>query len=107
VYRDGFIYGIDESAGSLVCLDAKDGKRKWKDGRFGNGQILLAGDLVVIGTENGRLALVEANPAAYHELAIVPVLPGIKNWNHLTLARGRAYVRNHEVMACYELPTEK
>jgi outer membrane protein assembly factor BamB len=107
VYRDGYIYGIDESAGSLTCLDAKDGKRKWKEGRYGNGQILLAGDLIVIGTENGRLALVEANPAAYHELASVPVLPGIKNWNHLTLARGRAYVRNHEVMACYELPTEK
>src|SRR5262249_36488481 len=33
VYRDGYLYGLDE--GILVCLDAKDGKRKWKDGRYG------------------------------------------------------------------------
>jgi outer membrane protein assembly factor BamB len=107
VYRAGFIYGIDDSAGSLTCLDAKDGRRKWKDGRYGNGQILLAGDVIVVGSETGKLALVEATPEAFRELANLQVLHGSKNWNHLTLARGRAYVRNHETMACYELPAEK
>jgi hypothetical protein len=34
-------------------------------------------------------------------------LDGSKNWNHLAVARGRAYVRNHEMMACYDLPTVK
>jgi outer membrane protein assembly factor BamB len=107
VYRDGFIYGIDESAGGLTCLDAGSGQRKWRDGRYGNGQILLAGDLIVVGTENGRVVLVEANPAAFREASSLRVLDGAKNWNYLALARGRAFVRNHEMMACYELPTEK
>jgi outer membrane protein assembly factor BamB len=107
VEHGGYIYGIDESAGSLACLDARDGKLKWKDGRYGNGQILLSGDLIVIGTENGKLVLVEANPEKLHELASFQALEGRKNWNHLTIARGRAYVRNHETMACYDLSEAK
>ena len=80
---------------------------KWKDGRYGNGQILLVDDLILIGTETGKLVLVEANPENYHEVASFQALEGRKNWNYLTVARGRAYVRNHEIMACYELPVAK
>jgi outer membrane protein assembly factor BamB len=104
VYHNGWVYGIDESAGGLTCLDAKDGRRKWREGRYGNGQILLVGDLIVIGSETGKLALVQATPDAHRELASFPALEGRKNWNPLTIARGRAYVRNHFQMACYELP---
>jgi outer membrane protein assembly factor BamB len=103
----GHIYGIDESAGSLTCLDAEDGRVCWKDGRYGNGQILLVGDLILVESETGKLVLVEANPDRWHEAASFQALPGRKNWNYLTVARGRAYVRNHEVMICYELPVEK
>jgi outer membrane protein assembly factor BamB len=103
----GFIYGIDEARGSLTCLDAKTGNEKWKAGSYGNGQILLVGDLIVVGTETGKLALVEANPERHHEVATFQALPGEKNWNYLTIARGRAYVRNHQVMACYDLPAAK
>jgi outer membrane protein assembly factor BamB len=106
VSHGGFIYGIDESTGNLVCLDAKTGQRKWRDGRYGNGQVLLAGDLLVVGAENGRLVLVQATPDAFRELASFPALEGRKNWNYLTIARGRAYLRNHETMVCYELPRE-
>ena len=60
VYWQGYIYGLDEDI--LVCLDAQTGQRKWKDGRFGYGQVLLAsGHLVVLGG-NGDLALVKASP---------------------------------------------
>jgi outer membrane protein assembly factor BamB len=104
-YKD-HIYGIDESRGKLVCLDLK-GKLKWADGDYGNGQVLLVGDLVVVETENGKLVLVEANPEKLHEVASFQALEGRKNWNYLTIARGRAYVRNHEIMTCYELPVKK
>ncbi len=107
VRKGEHIFGIDESAGSLVCLDAQDGKVAWKDGRYGNGQILLVGDLILIETETGKLVLVEANPEKLHEVASFQALEGRKNWNYLTVARGRAYVRNHEMMACYELPVGK
>jgi outer membrane protein assembly factor BamB len=104
VYRDGHVYAIDEAATCLTCLDVQTNQIKWKEGRYGSGQILLVGDVIVVGTEDGRLVLVEANPAAFRELASFPALLGAKNWNHLAIARGRAYLRNHEMMACYELP---
>ena len=108
VYHDGHIYGIDESAGSLACLDVNDqGRLNWKDGRYGNGQILLIGDLILIESEHGKLVLVDANPEKWHEVASFQALEGRKNWNYLTVAHGRAYVRNEEKMACYELPLEK
>lgn len=105
VLVDGFIYGLDD--GILACIDATTGKRKWKDGRYGHGQILSSGNLLIIGAEAGKLVLVEASPAALKEVAAIQALDGPKNWNHLTVARGRAYMRNHKEMACYALPIDK
>jgi hypothetical protein len=34
--------GLDD--GILACIDARDGSRKWKQGRYGHGQILLVGE---------------------------------------------------------------
>lgn len=100
VLHRGHIYGLDE--GILVCLDPETGERRWKEGRYGNGQLLLTHDLLVILSEQGKLALVEATPEAYRELASLPVLEG-RTWNPLALAHGRAYVRNDHEMACYDL----
>jgi outer membrane protein assembly factor BamB len=99
------IYGLDEA--HLVCIDARDGARKWKGNRYGFGQILRCGHWIVVGAETGRLALVEAKPEAFVEAAIIDALPGNKNWNHPAIANGRAYLRNHFEMACFELPREK
>lgn len=100
VTRQGFVYGLDE--GILACVDAQSGKRKWKNGRYGHGQMLLSGDLLVILSERGELALVEASPDKYHELARIQAIEG-KTWNCPALVNGRAYIRNHLEMACYDL----
>jgi outer membrane protein assembly factor BamB len=99
VYK-GDIYGLDE--GLLVCLDPNTGQRKWREGRYGHGQLLLSGDLLVILSETGQLALVEANPQRYRELGSFPAIEG-KTWNYLALMDGKAFVRNHLEMACYDL----
>ncbi len=99
LYR-GHIYGIDE--GLLTCLDVETGKQKWRDGRYGHGQLLLTGDLLVILAEDGKLALVEATPEGHRELAKMPALEG-KTWNLPALSRGIVYLRNDHEMACFDL----
>jgi outer membrane protein assembly factor BamB len=94
------LYGLDE--GVLACLDAKDGSRNWKGERYGHGQLLLAGDVLVVLAEDGELALVEATPEAFHELGRFQALEG-HTWNYPALADGKAYVRNDREMACYDL----
>ena len=96
----GFLYGLDE--GILACVDQATGERKWRDGRYGHGQLLLADDLLVILSETGKLVLVEATPAGHHELGSIPALEG-KTWNTPALADRKAFLRNSEEMACYDL----
>jgi outer membrane protein assembly factor BamB len=104
VFYQGHIYGLDErNRVKLVCLEAETGKQKWSGGEYGHGQLLLTGDLLVILAETGKLALVEANPEQFHELASFQALKGEKAWNYPALAGGKIFLRNHEEMACYDL----
>ena len=72
VVHKGHAYGFDGSI--LACIDLADGKRKWKGGRYGNGQlVLLAGSgLLLVLSEEGELALVQATPDQFTEVARVP-----------------------------------
>ena len=66
VLHEGHIYGLDEAI--LACIDAATGELKWKGGRYGYGQLLLAGDHLVVLTEGGDLALVRATPDGHEEV---------------------------------------
>ena len=100
VLHDGFIYGLDE--GILACLDASTGELKWKGGRYGHGQVLLAGDHLVVITEEGELVLVAATPEKLREVARVPAIDG-ETWNVPAFADGILLVRNTEEMAAFDL----
>ncbi|MEE8584236.1 MAG: PQQ-binding-like beta-propeller repeat protein [Acidobacteriota bacterium] len=102
VYHDAFIYGLDD--GILVCLDPKDGQRRWKRGRYGHGQIILAGNLLLIQAESGEVALVEATPRQFNELTRFEALSS-KTWNHPVLAGNILLLRNAKEAAAFELPT--
>jgi outer membrane protein assembly factor BamB len=100
VLQDGFIYGLDESI--LACLDAATGELKWKGGRYGYGQVLLASGHLIVLSEDGDLALVRAIPERHQEVVRFPVLQG-KTWNHPAMADGYLLVRNINEMAAFDL----
>lgn len=100
VVHDGYLYGLDE--GILTCLDVRTGERKWKGGRYGYGQLLLAGGHLVIVTEEGELVLVKATSDKHDELAKFEAIEG-KTWNYPAIAEGRLLVRNQTQMACFDL----
>jgi outer membrane protein assembly factor BamB len=101
VRHQGTVYGLDD--GILVALDPATGERKWKGGRYGHGQLLLVGDLLLIQTEKGDVVLVEPDPTELREVGRFAVLDG-KTWNPPALSGQRLLVRNNEEAACYELP---
>ncbi len=100
VHHDGFIYGLDE--GILACLDAASGELKWKAGRYGQGQVLVASGHLVITTDDGEAVLVRATPAGHQELARISAVEG-RTWNHPALADGFLLVRNAAQMAALDL----
>jgi outer membrane protein assembly factor BamB len=104
VVHEGHIFGLDD--GILCCLDAANGQRLWKKGRFGHGQMLLLASpprLVVVG-ETGDVILLEADPKRYDELGRFKAIDG-KTWNHPVIAHGCLFIRNGEEMACYKIAT--
>ena len=100
VLHDGHIYGLDESI--LACIDAATGERKWKGGRYGYGQVLLASGHLIISTETGDVVLVKAIPEKYEEVSRFSALKG-KTWNVPAMAEGLLIVRNTTEMACYNV----
>ncbi len=104
VLVDGYLYGFKGSI--LVAVDSETGKLRWSARGFGRGSLIAAdGKLIVLG-ERGDLALVEANPDEYRELASAQILTG-RSWTSPALAYGRLFVRNHEEIASFELVSRR
>ena len=100
----GHVYGLSD--GILECVELESGKRKWKRGRYGHGQILGVRDLLLVQSETGDVLLVEANPDKLVELGRLPAIEG-KSWNNLCLYGSLLLVRNAEEAACYELAIQR
>lgn len=100
VRRGDHFFGLDE--GMLTCLSLQSGQRRWKQGRYGYGQLLLVADKLLILTEEGDIVLVPATPESPRELARFHAIDG-KTWNHPVLSRGRLLVRNSDEAACFDL----
>jgi outer membrane protein assembly factor BamB len=102
VVHEGHAYGFDGAI--LSCIDLQDGKRQWKGGRYGHGQLVLLREqgLLLVLSEEGELALVAASPDQFREVARFKAIEG-KTWNHPVLIGNLLLVRNGEEMAAFRL----
>ena len=100
-YQD-HLYALSD--GYMECVQIDGLKRKWKRRkRFGNGQLLLVGDKLLVQSEFGTLHLLQANPEKFEELNSFESIKGIC-WNTLCLHHDLLLVRSDLEAACYRLP---
>lgn len=101
VYRDGYLYGLDD--GMMTCIDVETGRRAWKKGRYGHGQLLHGDDWLLLISESGEALLLDPNPEEPRILGSFQALDG-KSWNPPSLVGPYLIARNHLEAACYRLP---
>ncbi|MEA3462283.1 MAG: PQQ-binding-like beta-propeller repeat protein [Bacteroidota bacterium] len=105
IVHKGHVYGFDGP--NLVCMDLEDGKRKWRGDRY-TGQLLLLAEqnLLLVWSEEGQVALVEAVPDGFTKLGRFQAVEG-KAWSHPAMAGNIFLARNDKEMVAYRLPLEE
>lgn len=103
VLRDGYLIGLDD--GVLTAQDISTGEPLWTGNRYGHGQILQAGNLLLVQSETGDIALVDDPRTGATELGRFTALTLSRiAWNPPALAGHLLLVRSDKEAACYRLP---
>jgi outer membrane protein assembly factor BamB len=106
VIHDGHLYGIFEfkkyGKAPLQCVELKTGEIKWAERGFGPGNCILVGERLMVLSDAGEVAIVQATPDAYRELARAKVIEG-KCWSTPAFANGQLYVRSTKEAACIDV----
>jgi outer membrane protein assembly factor BamB len=91
--------------GLLTCLEFKTGKVVWQDKGVGKGSLGYADGNLILRSENGPVALVEATPEGYKEKGRLdqPDRSKLNSWPHPVVTGGRLYLRDQDVLLCYDL----
>ncbi len=110
VYLDGYAYGIHGQTGAnanratLFCLELKEGRKIWEERGFGVGTLILIDQTLAVLSDRGELALIDASPDGFSELARFQILGGKNNWTPPTYANGRMHCRSSAVhWICLEM----
>lgn len=102
VHRQGYAYGIHGQTGAnanratLFCLELTKGRKVWEERGYGVGTVILIDKTLVVLSDRGELALIDASPDGFNELARFQVLGGNNNWTPPAYANGRMYCRSSD-----------
>jgi outer membrane protein assembly factor BamB len=105
------LYGYSERGGWL-CQEFKTGRVVWSERRaLGRGSVAAAdGRLYCCAENGGTVVLAEASPAGWRERGRLRLpresrqrRPSGGLWTHPVVANGRLYVRDQELLFCFDL----
>jgi outer membrane protein assembly factor BamB len=101
-----YIFGYSDSKG-LTCQNARTGDAVWAEkGAIRKGSVTYAdGKLYCRQEDDGTMVLVDAAPAGYSEKGRFnqPDRTDQKAWSHPVIANGKLYVRDQDLLLCYDI----
>lgn len=100
------LYGHSDSKG-WVCMEFKTGQVVWADKGVGKGSVVSIGGRLIMRSEGGKgtVALATATPEGYKETGrfAQPERSTKNSWAHPVVANGRLYLRDQDVLLCYDV----
>ncbi len=104
------LYGVNDPR-NLTCLDFKTGKVVWENESVGKGAVSCADGMLYVRGEGSKgggassVALVEPTPTGYKEKGRFqqPDRSSKNSWPHPVIANGRLYLRDQDVLLCYDV----
>ncbi len=99
-----YLYGCS-NPNRLTCLNYRTGQVTWTDTSSGKCSVLFADRRLYCRDEDGTISLVAANPKEFvlHGRFYQPYRTNRKAWPHLVIANGMMYVRDQNVLLCYDI----
>ena len=102
-----YLYGTGQA---MLCVEFATGTVKWEEWALGPASLCFADARLYLHGENGEVALVEPVPAGYREKGRFspPNQPQKSNsmekaWAYPVVANGRLYIRDHQMLWCYDV----
>jgi len=111
ILLDGHVYGYSDGPG-WVCQNFATGEQVWAErSALGKGAIAYAdGMFYCLAEGNGTVALVEASPKGWKEHSRFKLeaqtaqrSPQGHIWTHPVITGGRLYLRDQELLSCYDV----
>ena len=114
---NGFVYGFSENpSNSWVCQNMKTGEEVWtqneKEANIGKGSILGVNDrLILFDMRTGKLTVAAASPDGWKDFGSMQIPERMKDdpsrdkhlWTHPIVANGNLYVRDHDLLFCFDM----
>ncbi|MEM8668953.1 MAG: PQQ-binding-like beta-propeller repeat protein [Planctomycetota bacterium] len=100
---DGHVFG--SSGGTFCCLEIDSGDLAFKGRSVGKGATTFADGHLYLRSEAGPIALIEATTEGLVEKGRFdqPQRSGRKAWAHPVVAGGKLYLRDQDVLLCYDI----
>lgn len=108
------LYGHSDKTGWL-CLDFATGERVWRErAELGKGAIAYADSrFYCLGEDDGQVVLIEASEEGWKEHGRFTLDPQSelrspkgKIWTHPVIVNGRMYLRDQELLLCFDVSAE-
>ena len=109
VLVDGRVYcGHRHGEGFPICVDLASGDVLWGGRTRGPGEgsaaVVYVDGCLIFRYQSGDLALIEATPEEYRLLgSFQPAFVEGPSWSHPAIADGKLYLRENDVLMCYDL----
>jgi hypothetical protein len=110
ILHAGYLYGYSDKGG-WTCQDWKTGEVKWASKSLGKGAVHCAdGMLYLLEESSGTVVLIDASPEGWNEKSRFKLDPQTSQrkpdgrvWTHPVVANGRLYLRDQEMLSCYDV----